>query len=245
MQLDADVAKLRLQRADHNSQKFKLEDRLLKHFPRDIKDVEARISGLEADIETAKANTHRDEKGFSGIKIMGTDFTEKAEAGRQILEICKRISNPEPRPLGEYRGFKTEIGFDTMQKQYFIVLVGKLRHTVLLGDDANGIFTRLDNKIEGMELRLRNCREELQNLHEQVENAKAELLKPFPREAELNEKQARLDILNSELNMDKKENELADEAPEPNGDSGKAKPTSECEVDEEIEDRNNSDRGER
>ena len=245
MQLDADVAKLRLQRADHNSQKFKLEDRLLKHFPRDIKDEEARISGLEADIETAKANTHRDEKGFSGIKIMGTDFTEKAEAGRQILEICKRISNPESRPLGEYRGFRTEIGFDTMQKQYFIVLVGKLRHTVLLGDDANGIFTRLDNKIEGMELRLRNCREELQNLHEQVENAKAELLKPFPREVELNEKQARLDILNSELNMDKKENELADEAPEPNGDSGKANPPSECEVDEEIEDRNNSDRGER
>lgn len=245
MQLDADVAKLRLQRADHNSQKFKLEDRLLKHFPRDIKDVEARISGLEADIETAKANTHRDEKGFSGVKIMGTDFTEKAEAGRQILEICKRISNPEPRPLGEYRGFKTEIGFDTMQKQYFIILVGKLRHTVLLGDDANGIFTRLDNKIEGMELRLRNCREELQNLHEQVENAKAELLKPFPREAELNEKQARLDILNSELNMDKKENELADEAPEPNGESGKANPPSESEVDEEIEDRNNSDRDER
>lgn len=245
MQLDADVAKLRLQRADHNSQKFKLEDRLLKHFPRDIKDVEARISGLEADIETAKANTHRDEKSFSGVKIMGTDFTEKAEAGRQILEICKRISNPEPRPLGEYRGFKTEIGFDTMQKQYFIILVGKLRHTVLLGDDANGIFTRLDNKIEGMELRLRNCREELRNLHEQVENAKAELLKPFPREAELNEKQARLDILNSELNMDKKENELADEAPEPNGESGKANPPSECEVDEEIEERSDSDRDER
>ena len=176
---------------------------------------------------------------------MGTDFTEKAEAGRQILEICKRISNPEPRPLGEYRGFRTEIGFDTMQKQYFIVLVGKLRHTVLLGDDATGIFTRLDNKIEGMELRLRNCREELQNLHEQVENAKAELLKPFPREAELNEKQARLDILNSELNMDKNENELADEAPEPNGGSNKANPPSECEVDEEIEDRNYSDRGER
>ena len=245
MQLDADVAKLRLQRADHNSQKFKLEDRLLKHFPRDIKDVEARISGLEADIETAKANTHRDEKGFSGVKIMGTDFTEKAEAGRQILEICKRISNPEPRPLGEYRGFKTEIGFDTMQKQYFIILVGKLRHTVLLGDDANGIFTRLDNKIEGMELRLRNCREELQNLHEQVENAKAELLKPFPREAELNEKQARLDILNSELNMNKKENELADEAPEQNGESGKANPPSECEVDEEIEGRRCIDRKER
>ena len=94
-------------------------------------------------------------------------------------------------------------------------------------------------------MRLRNCREELQNLHEQVENAKAELLKPFPREVELNEKQARLDILNSELNMDKKENELADEAPEPNGDSGKANPPSECAVDEEIEDRNNSDRGER
>lgn len=232
-------------KAEGHLPKFKLEDRLLKHFPRDIKDVEARISGLEADIETTKANTHRDEKGFSGVKIMGTDFTEKAEAGRQILEICKRISNPEPRPLGEYRGFKTEIGFDTMQKQYFIILVGKLRHMVLLGDDANGIFTRLDNKIEGMELRLRNCREELQNLHEQVENAKAELLKPFPREAELNEKQARLDILNSELNMDKKENELADEAPEPNGESGKANPPSECEVDVEIEDRNNSDRDER
>ncbi len=245
MQLDADVAKLRLQRADHNSQKFMLEDRLLKHFPRDIKDTEARISGLEADIETAKANTHPNEKGFSGVKIMGTDFTEKSYAGKQILEICKRISNPEPRPLGEYRGFKTEIGFDTMQKQYFITLVGKLRHTVLLGDDANGIFTRLDNKIEGMEVRLQTCREELQDLQNQVENAKTELLKPFPREEELKEKQARLDVLNSELNMDKKENELADEEPETSGESNKGKPPSESEVDEEIEDRIISDRDER
>ena len=241
MQLDADVAKLRLQRADHNSQKFNLEDRLLKHFPRDIKEVEGRIAGLEADIETARANTHPDEKGFSGAKITGTDFTEKAEAGRQILEICKRITNPEARPLGEYRGFKTEIGFDTMEKQYFIVLVGKLRHTVLLGDDANGIFTRLDNKIEGMELRLKNCREELQNLNEQVENAKAELLKPFPREEELREKQARLDILDAELNMDKRENELADEEPGQGGESNGGKSITECEIDEEADDRNDRD----
>ncbi len=245
MQLDADVAKLRLQRASHNSQKYTLEDKLLKTYPRDIKDVEGRISGLETDIETAKANTHPNDKGFSMMKIMGTECTEKAEAGKAILEICKRITNPDPRPLGEYRGFKTEIGFDTMQKQYYIVLVGKLRHTVLLGDDANGIITRLDNKIEGMEQRLENCRAELKNLHTQVENAKAELAKPFSREAELNEKLARLDILNSELNMDKKENEIADDEPEQSGESNKGKPPSEIETEEEIEERNSSERDER
>ena len=245
MQIDADVAKLRLQRSDHNSQKYRLEDRLLKHYPKEIKDVEGRIAGLEADIETAKKNTLPNEKGFAGANIMGTDYTEKPEAGKAILEICKRISNPESRPLGEYRGFKTEIGFDTLQKQYYIVLDGKLRHTILLGDDANGIFTRLDNKIEGMEQRLQNCRDELQNLNEQVANAKAELQKPFPREEELNEKQARLDILNSELNIDKKENELADEVPEQSGESGKENPPSECEIDEKIEDRSTSDREER
>ena len=172
---------------------------------------------------------------------MGADFTEKAEAGKQILEICKRITNPEPRPLGEYRGFKTEIGFDTMQKQYFITLIGKLHHTVLLGDDANGIFTRLENKIDGMEQRLQNCREELQNLNEQVENAKAELLKPFPREEELREKEARLDVLNAELNMDKRENELADEGPEMS-DKGKKRSVSDEEEEQEIE---SSDRDER
>lgn len=115
----------RLQRASHNSQKFMLEDKL-KHYLRDIKDAEVRISGLEVDIETTRANTHLDEKGFSRAKIMGTDFTEKAEAGKQILKMCKRTTNPEARPLGECRGIKTEIGFDTMQKQYFITLIEKL-----------------------------------------------------------------------------------------------------------------------
>ena len=210
MQLDADVAKLKLQKADHLSQRYSLEDALIKKFPRDIAEQEERIKSLAEDMETAKNFTFPNENGFSPMVIMGKTYTEKAEAGKEILAICERITNPEGRPLGEYRGFKTDIGFDTLQKEFFITLRGSLFHRVPLGKDPHGIITRLDNAIEAFEKRKQSCEVQLEELHKQVENAKAEIAKPFPREAELDEKCKRLAELNAELNMDRRENEIVD-----------------------------------
>ena len=145
---------------------------------------------------------------------MSTTYTEKAEAGKEILAICERLTNPEPRPLGEYRGFKTDIGFDTGQKEFFITLRSSLFHKVPLGKDPNGIITRLDNAIEAFEKRKQGCEYQLEELHKQVENAKAEIAAPFPLEAELDEKCKRLAELNAELNMDRRENEIVDGAEE-------------------------------
>ena len=148
------------------------------------------------------------------MEVMGTTYTEKAEAGKAILAVCERINSPDERPLGEYRGFKMEIGFDTFGREFFINLRGKLFHKVPLGQDANGIIIRLDNAIEAFEKRKQGCELQLEELHKQVENAKAEIAKPFAREAELEEKCKRLAELNAELNMDKRENEIVDGAEE-------------------------------
>lgn len=217
MQLDADVAKLKLQKASHLSQRYALEDKLIKEFPKAIAEAEERIAGYEADMQTAEANTHPnpDEKNFSPMVLFGQEYSVKADASKTILEICKKITNPDPRPLGEYRGFKMELGFDQMAKEFYIVLKGKLSHRVPLGQDAGGIITRLDNAIESMSVKKKNYEDRLSELHNQVENAKAEAEAPFPDEELLQEKSKRLDELNAELNLDKAENEIADDDPEP------------------------------
>ena len=216
MQLDADVAKLKLQKASHLSQRYALEDKLIKEFPKEIAEAEERIAGYEADMQTAVESTHPnpDEKNFSPMVLFGQEYTVKADAGKAILEICKKITNPDPRPLGEYRGFKMDLGFDQMAKEFYIVLKGKLSHRVPLGQDAGGIITRLDNAIESMSVKKKNCEDRLTELHKQVENAKAEAEAPFPDEELLQEKSKRLDELNAELNLDKAENEIADDDPE-------------------------------
>ena len=214
MQLDADVAKLKLQKASHLSQRYSLENALVRKYPKEIADTELRIKGLEADIETAKNNSHPGENGFCPMVIMGATYTEKADAGNAILDICGRITNQEPRKLGHYRGFDTEIGFDGFDREFYIKLRGELIHTVKLGKDASGIITRLDNAIEKFGTRKTTLEAELAELHKQVENAKAEITKPFPDEAILEEKCRRLDELNAELNMDKRENEIVDEGEE-------------------------------
>lgn len=210
MQLDADVAKLKLLKADHLSQRYGLEDALIKKYPRDIAEQEERIKSLAEDMETAKNNTVPNENGFSPMVVMGTAYTEKADAGKAILDVCERITSPDGRPLGAYRGFQTDIGFDTTTREFFITLRGALFHKVPLGQDANGIITRLDNAIAGFEKLKGGYELLLEELHKQVENAKAEIAKPFPREAELDGKCRRLAELNAELNMDKRENEIVD-----------------------------------
>ena len=210
MQLDADVAKLKLMKADFLSQRYGLEDALIKHFPRAIAEKEEKIRGVMVDIETALNRTIPNESGFSPMVIMGKTYTDKADAGKEILAICERMTNPEARPLGEYRGFQTDIGFDTGRKEFFITLRGALYHKVPLGTDAHGIITRLDNAIEKFDMNRQTYMAELDELHRQVENVKAEIAKPFPDEAVLEEKSRRLAELNAELDMDKRENEIVD-----------------------------------
>lgn len=210
MQLDADVAKLKLQKSAHLSERYMLEDQLFKDFPKEVSEEEERIAGYGADIEIAKENTHKDEKGFSPMIVQGKEITVKAEAGKAILAFCKKMTNPDLRPLGEYRGFKTEIGFDIFGREFFMMLRGNLGHRVTLGQDANGIITRLDNAIDSFFTKQCHCKERLSELKQQIENAKREVATPFPREEELTEKLKRLDELNAELNMDKPENELVD-----------------------------------
>ncbi len=214
MQLDNDVAKLKLQKAEHLNQRYALEDKILKQFPKDIAEIEERIAGYTADLQTVREHTLQEtdgEKVFSPMVIMGQTYTERADAGKAILEICKKITTPDPRPLGEYRGLKTEIGFDTNRREFFIDLKGKMTYRVSLGQDAGGIITRLDNVLNGIEKQIKICEEHLAELHIQVENAKVEITKPFPDEAVLEEKSRRLDELNSKLNMDKRENEIAED----------------------------------
>ena len=169
MQLDADVAKLKLQKSAHLSERYMLEDQLFKDFPKEVSEEEERIAGYGADIEIAKENTHKDDKGFSPMIVQGKEITVKAEAGKAILAFCKKMTNPDLRPLGEYRGFKTEIGFDIFGREFFMMLRGKLGHRVTLGQDANGIITRLDNAIDSFFTKQCHCKERLEELKQQID----------------------------------------------------------------------------
>lgn len=210
MQLDTDVAKLKLQKADHLSERYSLEDSLLRTFPKQLTEQENNIKCLSQDMDTAAKNTVPNEKGFSPMIVMGKTYTERADAGKAILDICEHMGSSAERALGEYRGFRTGIGFDVAKQEFFINLCGALYHRVPLGNDAGGIITRLDNAISAFEKRRQECVNTLEGLKKQMEDAKAEIAKPFPLEEELEEKCRRLDELNAELNMDRPENEIVD-----------------------------------
>ena len=214
MDLDIDVSKLKLLKANHLSQKYALEDKIYKEYPARITALEQRIEGYKADIETAPNNTIPNEDGFSPMVVDGIKYSEKKDAGFAILSVCKAMTNPEPVPLGEYRGFKTELSFSTYDREYVITLIGKLRHSVPIGTDVYGNIQRLDNAIAGMGDKMQACIEQLENTKTQLENAKVEVEKPFSREEELKTKTARLSELNSLLNLDKKDNEIVDDGRE-------------------------------
>ena len=214
MQLDTDVAKLKLQKADHLSERYSLEDSLLRTFPKQLAEQEDNIKGLAQDMDTAAKNTVPNEKGFSPMIVMGKTYTERTDAGKAILDICEHMGISAERALGEYRGFRTGIGFDMAKQEFFINLCGVLYHRVPLGNDAGGIITRLDNAIAAFEKRRQECVNTLEELKKQMEDTKAEIAKPFPLEEELEEKCRRLDELNAELNMDRPENEIVDGADE-------------------------------
>ncbi len=210
MDLDIDVQRLRLMKASHLSQRYALEDQIIKKFPQEIASYEQIMQGLQSDITAAKEHTRPNEDGFSPMVIEGVVHSSKKAAGSAILEVCRNMTTPDPISLGQYRGFAMQLHFDSMKREYVITLQGQLTHPVSLGTDIFGNIQRLDNVIESFPERVENCRALLENVHHQLEAAKTEAQAPFPREDELKAKSARLDELNILLNLDKKENEIVD-----------------------------------
>ena len=214
MDLDIQVQKLRLYKSNYLSEKYALEDKILKYYPQEIARLTASVEGYTADIEVAKSHPKEVGDKFVGMIINGFNFTEKAEAGQVLIESCKAKTTPEPTPLGEYRGFKMELAFDTFSREYAVKLKGHITHSVPLGTDIYGNITRIDNALDNLETRLTQVKADLDNIKTQLETAKIEVEKPFAQEEELKQKTARLNELNAMLNVDKRENEIVGGEPD-------------------------------
>ena len=203
MDLDVDVARLRLMRASHQSQQYKQEDNLLRYFPEQIEAAKNAIAGLETDMQTVAAHPHPTD-GFAGMEVKGDLLTDKDNAGAALLEAFKEVKDSEPVPVGSYRGFQTALTAEGFYMDCILTLKGQMSHRVELGKDARGNLTRIDNVLNAIPARLNSQKVYLENLYAQMEAAKTELGKPFPQEEELRVKSARLAELNAELNIDDK-----------------------------------------
>ena len=223
MDLDIYVARLRLLKANHLSQRYSLEDQIIKYFPQQIKSTEERIKGYKSDMVKLLEHTKPNEDKFSPMVVLSVTYTEKAEAGKAIIEACKKMTNPDPIIIGEYRGFTMELSFDSFSREYKLSLKNELSHCVALGSDIHGNITRIDNALDGFETKMQACEEMLSNTKTQLENAKSEVERSFVQEDELKTKSARLDELNILLNMDQKDNELVDTEPEETADEPEKK----------------------
>ena len=201
MDLDVDVARLRLMKANHQSQQYRLEDNILRHFPAQIEENRGFLSGFEADMKTLEAHPHPKD-GFAGMEVKGDLLTDKDNAGAALLEAFKDAKGLESVPIGTYRGFSMSLTVENFGKDFILTLKGKMSHRVELGKDARGNLVRIDNALAQMPERLQTVQSRLENVQAQLATAKAELGKPFPQEAELKEKSARLAELNAELNID-------------------------------------------
>ena len=214
MDLDIQVQKLKLLKSNFLSEKYALEDKIIKYYPQRITALENRIEGLKQDVETAKQHPKPTDDRFVGMEVKGVFYSEKADAGKAIIEACKQMNSPDPIPLGKYRGFETELLFNTAERNYEVRLKGATSRNVPLGDDAHGNIIRLDNGIERFAESLSLAENDLENTQNQLETAKKEVQKPFIQEEELKTKLARLDELNILLNMDKRENEIVGGEPD-------------------------------
>ena len=201
MDLDVDVARLRLMKANHQSQQYRLEDNILRHFPAQIEENKGFLSGFEADMKTLEQHPHPKD-GFAGMEVKGDFLTDKDNAGAAILEAFKDAKGLESVPIGTYRGFSMSLTVENFGKDFILTLKGKMSHRVELGKDARGNLVRIDNALAQMPERYKTVQGRLENVQAQLATAKAELGKPFPQEAELKEKSARLAELNAELNID-------------------------------------------
>ena len=214
MDLDIQVQKLKMLKSNFLSEKYGLEDKVIKFYPQQIAYLKSRVEGLTKDVETAKSHPKPIDEQPLGMMVLGVSYSEKAEAGQAIINACKSMNSPDAIPLGEYRGFQMELYFDTVQRNYVVKLKGETSRDVPLGDDAHGNIVRIDNGIERFEEALADTKNSLENTEKQFETAKQEIEKPFAKEEELRAKTARLDELNILLNMDKKENEIVGGEPD-------------------------------
>ena len=206
MDLDVQVAKLKVLKADHQSQKFRLQDKLLTKFPADIQETNAHIAGLKADAQLAAAHPQGKED-FCGMVIKGVTYDEKKTAGERLVLACSELPNAEEKVIGSYRGFELSLRFDTFRSEYQALLKGQRKYTVPLGTDPLGNITRLDNSLNNFPERITAAENELTTLHQQQAAAQIEVEKPFPQEEELAEKSARLAELNAQLDVDEKSHE--------------------------------------
>ena len=201
MDLDVEVSKLKLMKADHQSKQYRLEDQLLKYFPEEIEKHKGFIQGFEADLETLATHPHP-EDGFAGMEVRGDTLTDKENAGAALLDACKEIKNSEPVQIGSYRGFAMSVFFDAWRQEYTLLLKGKMTHRASLGTDPRGNLTRIDNALTQMPQRLEATKAQLDDLYQQQAAAKVEVGKPFPYEDDLRVKSARLVELDTLLNLD-------------------------------------------
>ena len=206
MDLDVQVAKLKVLKADHQSQKFRLQDKLLTKFPADIQETNAHIAGLKADAQLAAAHPQGKEE-FCGMTIKGVTYDEKKTAGERLVLACSELPNAEEKVIGSYRGFELSLRFDTFRSEYQALLKGQRKYTVPLGTDPLGNIIRLDNSLNSFPERITSAENELTTLHQQQAAAQIEVEKPFPQEEELAEKSARLAELNAQLDVDEKSHE--------------------------------------
>ena len=201
MDLDVEVSKLKLMKADHQSKQYRLEDQLLKYFPEKIEKHKGFIQGFEADLETLAAHSHP-EDGFAGMEIRGDTLTDKENAGAALLDACKEVKGSEPVQIGSYRGFTMSVEFSAWRQEYTLLLKGQMTHRASLGTDPRGNLTRIDNALSQMPQRLEAAKAQLDNLYQQQAAAKKEVGKPFPYEDDLRVKSARLVELDTLLNLD-------------------------------------------
>ena len=208
MDLDIAVTKLKLLKSSHLSQRYALEDAISKTFPKSLAETQERLAGYGADIATVKEHTAPNADGFSPMTLAGKVYAEKKAAGAELLTMCQNMLTPEPTQVGSYRGLTLELSFDSFSQEYRLTMIGQLRHMTTLGTDVFGNIQRMDNLLETLPVKEQACKEKLSELHTQLETAKVEVQKPFPREEELKAKLARLEELNALLNMDKREPEV-------------------------------------
>ena len=209
-QLDSEVAKLKIVRQSYQSQIYDLEDKITRSYPNQIKEIQEKIQALEDDAKQLEENTILNEDGFSKMKIKGVEYTDKEQAGKAILETCKTKTNPDLEEIGEYRGFKLELGFNSLEKQFTMTMKNKYSYSIFLGSDIYGNITRINNALDGIKDKIPDQKLRLEDIEKQLETAKIEVQKPFPKELELKEKMKKLEELNILLKIDEKEKQVLD-----------------------------------
>lgn len=209
-QLDSEVAKLKIVRQSYQSQIYDLEDKITRSYPNQIKEIQEKIQALEDDVKQLEENTILNEDDFSKMKIKGVEYTDKEQAGKAILETCKTKTNPDLEEIGEYRGFKLELGFNSLEKQFTMTMKNKYSYSIFLGSDIYGNITRINNALDGIKDKIPDQKLRLEDIEKQLETAKIEVQKPFPKELELKEKMKKLEELNILLKIDEKEKQVLD-----------------------------------